>query len=126
MQKELEQLNSEKEQLLQIKNANEKDFTEEQQARLSYVTEAVFDLEEQIELAPSEKIAKGTEKMVQVKIISGNRFDPRTGREIKTPVFQMFSFGEWELFKKNYKRLGYTITDVINDPFKDAAQLINK
>lgn len=126
MQKELEQLNSEKEQLLQIKNASEKNFTEEQQARLSDVTEAIFDLEEQIELAPSEKIAKGTEKMVQVRLISGNRFDPKTGKEIRTPSFQMFNFGEWELFKKNYKRLGYTITEVVNDPFKDAAQLINK
>ena len=126
-----------KEQLLQEKKANEKGFTKEQQARLNEVTEAIVDLEEQIELAPDEdskanaevakaEVAKGTEKMVQVKISYGNRFDPRTGKEINKPVPQLFNYGEWQLFKKNYKLLGYAITEVINDPFGDAAGLIEK
>ena len=127
------------------KKANEKNFSKEQQARLSTVTESIVDLEEQIELAPDEQpknenkkseapkletakyqIPKGTEKMVQVKLSTGNRYDPKTGKEINKPVPQMFTFGEWQLFKKNYKLLGYTITEVMNDPYKDATPLIGK
>ena len=133
LQQELKELSSEKEQLLQVKKANEKAFTKEQQARLSEVTEAIVDLEEQIELAPEDKapeakyeVPKGTEKMVHVKISTGNRFDPKTGKEINHPILQMFNFGEWNLFKKNYKLLGYTIVEVMNDPFKDATPLIEK
>lgn len=127
----MKELVSEKEQLLQVKKANEKAFTKEQQLRLSEVTEAIVDLEEQIELAPEDEnpkyeVPKGTEKMVHVKLSTGNRYDPKTGKEINKPVPQMFTFGEWELFKKNYKLLGYTITEVMNDPFKDAAALIGK
>lgn len=119
---------------MQVKKANEKAFTKEQQNRLNEVTEAIVDLEEQIELAPESetpeaKVAaapKGTEKLVQVKLSMGNRFDPKTGKEINKPVTQSFNYGEWQLFKKNYKLLGYTITDVMNDPFKDATPMIGK
>lgn len=95
-------------------------------------------MEEQIELAPEDKapeaktskakyeVSKGTEKMVHVKISTGNRFDPKTGKEINHPILQMFNFGEWNLFKKNYKLLGYTIVEVMNDPFNDATPLIEK
>ena len=133
LQKELSELNSEKEQLLQAKKANEKAFTKEQQARLDEVAESIVDLEEQIELAPDDEtsqskyvLPKGTEKMVHVKLSTGNRYDPKTGKEINKPIPQMFTFGEWELFKKNYKLLGYTITEVMNDPYKDATPLIGK
>lgn len=135
LQKELKELSSEKEQLLQAKQAEGKDFPKEKQARLSEVTEAIVDLEEQIELAPDDEkkettatseVAKGTEKLVQVMLSHGKRFDPHTGKEINKPVPQSFNYGEWQLFKKNYKLLGYTITDVINDPFGDAKELIKK
>ena len=133
----MKELSSEKEQLLQAKKANERAFTKEQQARLSKVTEDIVDLEEQIELAPADEapktattakyeVPKGTEKLVQVKLSTGNRYDPKTGKEINKPVPQMFNYGEWQLFKKNYKLLGYTITEVMNDPFKDATPLIDK
>lgn len=126
LQQELEKLRREKEQLLAAKKENEKAFTKEQQARLNEVTEAIVDVEEQIELAsdePAYKVPKGTEKMVHVKIAHGNRFDPKTGKEINHPVAQMFTLGEWELFKKNYKLLGYTITEVMHDPKGDAKNL---
>jgi hypothetical protein len=131
LQQELKELSSEKEQLLQAKKANEKSFTKEQQARLNEVTEAVVDLEEQIELAPNDEkatytVPKGTEKMVHVMLSTGNRYDPKTGKEINKPLPQMFTFGEWQLFKKNYKLLGYTVTAVMNDPFNDAKELIDK
>ena len=137
LQQELKELSSEKEQLLQAKKADEKAFTKEQQARLSKVTEDIIDLEEQIELAPADEapktattakyeVPKGTEKLVHVKLSTGNRYDPKTGREINMPVPQTFNYGEWQLFKKNYKLLGYTIVEVMNDPFKDATPLIDK
>ena len=137
LQQELKELSSEKEQLLQAKKADEKAFTEEQQARLSKVTEDIIDLEEQIELAPADEapktattaeyeVPKGTEKLVHVKLSTGNRYDPKTGKEINKPVPQTFNYGEWQLFKKNYKLLGYTIVEVMNDPFKDATPLIDK
>ena len=137
LQQELKELSSEKEQLLQAKKADEKAFTKEQQARLSKVTEDIIDLEEQIELAPADEapktattaeyeVPKGTEKLVHVKLSTGNRYDPKTGREINKPVPQTFNYGEWQLFKKNYKLLGYTIVEVMNDPFKDATPLIDK
>ena len=137
LQQELKELSSEKEQLLQAKKADEKAFTKEQQARLSKVTEDIVDLEEQIELAPADEapktattakyeVPKGTEKLVQVKLSTGNRYDPKTGKEINKPVPQTFNYGEWQLFKKNYKLLGYTIVEVMNDPFKDATPLIDK
>lgn len=131
---ELKELNSEKEQLLQAKKANEKAFTKEQQTRLDEVVESIVDVEEQIELAqddteqskPKYEMPKGTEKMVHIRLSSGNRYDPKTGKEINKPIPQMFTFGEWELFKKNYKLLGYTITEVMNDPYNDATPLIGK
>ena len=137
LQQELKELSSEKEQLLQAKKADEKAFTNEQQARLSKVTEDIIDLEEQIELAPADEapktattaeyeVPKGTEKLVHVKLSTGNRYDPKTGKEINKPVPQTFNYGEWQLFKKNYKLLGYTIVEVMNDPFKDATPLIDK
>ena len=101
------------------------------------MTEDIVDLEEQIELAPEDEapktattakyeVPKGTEKLVHVKLSTGNRYDPKTGKEINKPVPQTFNYGEWQLFKKNYKLLGYTITEVMNDPFKDATALIGK
>lgn len=137
LQQELKELSSEKEQLLQAKKADEKAFTNEQQARLSKVTEDIIDLEEQIELAPADEapktattaeyeVPKGTEKLVHIKLSTGNRYDPKTGKEINKPVPQTFNYGEWQLFKKNYKLLGYTIVEVMNDPFKDATPLIDK
>ena len=137
LQQELKELSSEKEQLLQAKKADEKAFTKEQQARLSKVTEDIIDLEEQIELAPADEapktattaeyeVPKGTEKLVHVKLSTGNRYDPKTGKEINKPVPQTFDYGEWQPFKKNYKLLGYTIVEVMNDPFKDATPLIGK
>ena len=137
LQQEQKELSSEKEQLLQAKKADEKAFTKEQQARLSKVTEDIIDLEEQIELAPADEapktattaeyeVPKGTEKLVHIKLSTGNRYDPKTGKEINKPVPQTFNYGEWQLFKKNYKLLGYTIVEVMNDPFKDATPLIDK
>lgn len=67
----------------------------------------------------------GTEKMVHLSIVRGRRFNPMTGKE--SPAYtQMFTFAEWQLFKKTYKGLGYTIMAALHDPYGDAAELVQK
>lgn len=63
-------------------------------------------------------------QFVKLKIAFGNRFSRRTGKEINPPQPVSFTYGEWQLFKESYRRLGYEITDVINDPYGDAAALV--
>lgn len=68
----------------------------------------------------------GTEKMVHLSIVRGRRFNPMTGKE-ESPVYtQMFTFAEWQLFKKTYKGLGYTVMAALHDPYGDAAELVQK
>lgn len=63
-------------------------------------------------------------QFVKLKIAFGNRYSRRTGKEINPPQSVSFTYGEWQLFKESYRRLGYEITEVINDPFGDAAALV--
>lgn len=118
--------------LKKAKATNEKAFTKEQQAELDELVLKVVDLEDEIEKAPEAakqskyEVPKGTEKMVHVKLVHGNRYDPRTGKETATPAFQIFNYGEWQLFKASMKRLGYTITEVLHDPYGEATELLNK
>ena len=70
--------------------------------------------------------AKGTEKSVHVKLIKARRYSSMTGEELSKPYVQIFTFGEWQLFKKNFKSLGYTITEALHDPYGDAAALVTK
>lgn len=71
-------------------------------------------------------IKPGTEKMVHLSIVCGRRFNPMTGKEESPAFTQMFTFAEWQLFKKAYKDLGYTIMAVLHDPYGDAAELVQK
>lgn len=68
--------------------------------------------------------AKGTEKHVHVKLIRGRRYNAMTGKEVSRPYVQVFSYGEWQLFKKNHRSLGYIIVEALHDPYGDAAQLV--
>ena len=67
-----------------------------------------------------------TEKMVHLSIVRGRRFNPMTGKEESPAYTQMFTFAEWQLFKKTYKGLGYTIMAALHDPYGDAAELVQK
>ena len=49
-----------------------------------------------------------------------------TGKEISKPFIQKFTFAEWQLFKKNFKGLGYTIMAALHDPYGDAEALVYK
>lgn len=68
----------------------------------------------------------GTEKMVHLSLVRGRRFNPLTGEEESKVFTQLFTFAEWQLFKKNFKGLGYTIMEVLHDPYGDAAELVVK
>ena len=71
-------------------------------------------------------VAPGTEKLVHVLIVRGRRFNSMTGKEESPAYTQMFTFAEWQLFKKAYKGLGYAIMAVLHDPYGDAAELVQK
>ena len=68
----------------------------------------------------------GTEKMVHLSLVRGRRFDPLTGKEESKVFTQLFTFAEWQLFKNNFKGLGYTIMAALHDPYGDAAELVTK
>lgn len=68
----------------------------------------------------------GTEKMVHLSIVRGRRFNPLTGKEESPSYVQLFTFAEWQLFKKTYKGLGYTIMAVLHDPYGEAKDFVQK
>lgn len=70
--------------------------------------------------------APGTEKMVHLSLVRGRRFNPLTAKEESKVFTQLFTFAEWQLFKKNYKNLGYTVMAVLHDPYGDAAEIVTK
>lgn len=120
------------------KKAN-KNWTEAKQDELDEIVVFIVDLDEYIEdreknseqtnegsQESSPKVTEGTEKLIQVSLIRGRRYDPATGKLLSKPFVQMFTHSEWQLFKKNFKGLGYTITAVHNDPYGDAAALVAK
>lgn len=119
------------EELQQLQLSNPDAFTAEQkmefynnaeelkktEARLAIVEEA-------LKQNASNASADNKSGKVVVMVAFGDRFSKRTGKEVNPPQKRYFSFGEWQVFKQNYKLLGYSVTSVINDPFGDAAGLI--
>ena len=111
-----------------------KAWTEKQQEELDEVVLFLVDVDEVIEekLAsaetekPSYVPQKGTEKMVHLSIVHGRRFNPMTGKEESAPYTQLFTYPEWQLFKKHFRGLGYSIMAVLHDPYGEAAELVTK
>ena len=61
---------------------------------------------------------KGEENVAVLRLTKGRRFNPDTG-EREAPVFtQKFNASEYRLFMAHYKSLGYTIEEVMYNPFK--------
>lgn len=61
---------------------------------------------------------KGEENIAVLRLTKGRRFNPDTG-EREAPVFtQKFNASEYRLFMAHYKSLGYTIEEVVYNPFK--------
>ena len=126
MQKE--QLETEKAELLKLKSDDK--LTDKQQEQLNDIAVKLVDIEEEIEKTLSKsseyEVPKGTENHVHLSIVRGNRFSARTGKEINPPYVQIFSRGEFEVFKQSFKNLGYTVVSVLHDPTGEASSLISK
>lgn len=117
-----------------LKAKGGKAWTDELQDELNDVALFLVDIDDVIE----EKAAKtktekstyvpspGTENMVHLLLVHGRRFNPLTGKEESAPFTQLFTFAEWQLFKENFKGLGYTIMEALHDPYGDAAELVAK
>lgn len=68
----------------------------------------------QVKYVPLE----GEENVAILRLTKGRRFNPDTG-EREAPVFtQKFNASEYRLFMTHYKSLGYTIEEVVYNPFK--------
>ena len=122
-----------KNELEDLKTKGGKAWTDQLQEELNEVALFLVDLDEVIEekeangpKSPSYTPEKGTEQMVHLQIVHGRRFNSFTGKEESIPYVQMFTFAEWQLFKKNFARLGYTIMAALHDPYGDAAALVTK
>lgn len=95
-----------------------------QQKELDEVAEQVADLEEQIELLGDDEPQgyvpeKGTEHLIHVRITRGKKFDENTGKEISKPYVQMFTYVEFKNFKEKADLIGYSIDEILYNPYKD-------
>lgn len=124
-----------KAELEDLKTKGGKNWSDQLQEELNEVALFLVDLDEAIEeketttqepVNTSYVPEKGTEKMVHLSVVHGRRFNPNTGKEESKPYTQVFTFAEWQLFKKNFARLGYAIMAVLHDPYGDASELVVK
>ena len=120
-----------------LKAKGGKAWTQELQEKLNEVTLFLVDLEEVLEEKEALQVEKpeqkgsyvpqkGTEEMVHLSIVQGRRFNPMSGKEESAPYIQMFTFPEWQLFKKHFVSLGYSIMSVLHDPYGEAAEFVVK
>lgn len=119
------------EELQQLQLSNPDAFTVEQKTEfdnnakeLKKAEARLAIVEEALKQNASNVSADNKSGKVVVMVAFGDRFSKRTGKEVNPPQKRYFSFGEWQVFKQNYKLLGYSVTSVVNDPFGDAAGLI--
>lgn len=119
------------EELQQLQLSNPDAFTVEQKTEFDNNAEELKKtetrlaiVEEALKQNASNVSVDNKSGKVVVMVAFGDRFSKRTGKEVNPPQKRYFSFGEWQVFKQNYKLLGYSVTSVINDPFGDAAGLI--
>ena len=130
--KEKEQLEANKVKLEAIQAKQPEKWTKQLQAKLDETIGEIADIDEEIaalaEEAPAEKSeytpGKGTEKLVHLSIVRGRRFNSMTGKEESMPYIQMFTYGEFQLFKKNASLLGYSVLKVLHDPYGEAKEMV--
>lgn len=127
----IQDLKDRQEELQQLQLSNPDAFTAEQKKEfdnnakeLKNAEARLLLVEEALKQNVSAQEAKTASDKVVVMVAFGDRFSKRTGKEVNPPQKRYFSYGEWQLFKANHKLLGYAITDVINDPYGDAAGLV--
>lgn len=61
---------------------------------------------------------KGEENVAVLSLTKGCRFNPDTGEREATVFTQKFNASEYRLFMEHYQSLGYTIEEVIYNPFE--------
>lgn len=127
----IQDLKDRQEELQQLQLSNPDAFTAEQKKEfdnnakeLKNAEARLLLVEEALKQNVSAQEAKTASEKVVVMVAFGDRFSKRTGKEVNPPQKRYFSYGEWQLFKANHKLLGYAITGVINDPYGDAAGLV--
>lgn len=133
----IQDLKDRQEELSQIQLSNPEEFTDTLKKEFDSNAKDIKTLENR--LAIVEEALKQNASAVQtasqnassaqavvIKASYGLRYSPRTGKEVNKPKLMSFSIGEWQVFKTNHKLLGYTVTEVINDPFGDAAALVEE
>lgn len=119
------------EELQQLQLSNPDAFTTEQKTEfdknakdLKAAEARLAVVEEALKQNTSSASTDSTSGKVVAMVAFGDRFSKRTGKEVNPPQKRYFSFGEWQVFKQNYKLLGYSIISIINDPFGGAADLV--
>lgn len=118
--------------LQKLKSSKDKGWTEAMQEDLDATALYIVDIEDVLEEKTSStnngeyEPKAGTEKLVHLSIVKGRRFNPMTGKEESKSYTQLFTFAEWQLFKKNFKGLGYTIMAVLHDPYEEAKDFVAK
>lgn len=118
--------------LQKLKSSKDKRWTEAMQEDLDatalYIVDIEDVLEEKTSSANSDEYEPkaGTEKLVHLSIVKGRRFNPMTGKEESKPYTQLFTFAEWQLFKENFKGLGYSIMKVLHDPYEEPKDFVAK
>ena len=127
----IQDLKDRQEELQQLQLDNPDAFTVEQKTEfdknakdLKAAEARLAVVEEALKQNASSTSTDSTSGKVVAMVAFGDRFSKRTGKEVNPPQKRYFSFGEWQVFKQNYKLLGYSITDIINDPFGGAADLV--
>lgn len=125
------EVSNRKAELEAIKAKGGKAWTDELQEELDDIALFLVDIDDAIEEKASSTNASyipasGTENMIHLSLVQGRRFNSHTGKEESKVFNQMFTFAEWQLFKKNHKNLGYTIMAALHDPYGDAAEFVYK
>lgn len=131
----IQDLKDRQEELQQLQLSNPDAFTVEQKTEFDLNAEELKKAETRLAVVEealkqnTNNAATGSQsgedsQLVKLKIAFGNRFSSKTGKEINSPQPVSFTYGEWQLFKESYCRLGYEITEIINDPYGDAAALV--
>lgn len=115
-----------KNELVKLKANNATAWDNKLQDELNEITIFLVDAEEALESGSTYMPKPGTEDMIHVSLIQGRRFNPLTGKEESKEFTQIFTFAEWQLFKKNYRNLGYIVTAVLHDPYGDANDIVTK
>lgn len=116
-----------------IKAAGGEDWTQDLQDELNEIAIFLVDVDDYIAEAKSKTTSKaasyvpkkGTERLVHLRIGYGKRFSPTTGEEISKPIVKRFTYPEWKLFKENSASLGYSILEVLHDPYGEVAAFVS-